>query len=647
MKKIFTLLLFLVVSSAIGLGAATTFYANTNKLKVSPLNFDDGASVSVTGKTCDPGANITINGKAYMSFKISANYEYTFTAPAGEKVKKMTIYAYENNTPIAGGYFEYIGDNEFGESRTLTADKNSTAKPDVFEAEFDEPQALVKFMCKVKQLCVVLEVEYAVVSGEMLTAPVVTYDNTSGEVSISAQEGASKICYTTDGSTPTDKSKEYTEPFTVEDGTVIKAIAVGDDVNYRTSEVSTETMLLAAGQIADIECSNFNGAFNLSCATPNVKIEYKVAADPDWIEYKLPVTFFNEGTIILYARATREGWTQSTSQFRVDVPPYVKGHDEILVGWGSFKEKGQGITSTKTLTGTIGDPKGAMGLCLSMTDAEFSASSTIGMDEYEEGESRTSIKGSSDKLITMTIPKGMTVTRIAFFNYLPTDATPENACWRVKYGEGEGEDAWVSSIDVPDESHDPTNPAARVFKFEDGVKDQLVFAHSGIQPVFSMVVYCVYDDVEVVHDQDEEEIHWVEDEELPVTLKPAKPHHEIWAKFVPFGAENAVSRAAVDVTNLTEFTKLEAVNDQGHCEIVIPAKTPGTLHYYSLDPTTLKQSDVKTLVFDDQTNISDIISDGSAAPAEYYNLQGQRVAEPAQGNLYIVKQGNKVSKIVL
>ena len=30
-------------------------------------------------------------------------------------------------------------------------------------------------------------------------------------------------------------------------------------------------------------------------------------------------------------------------------------------------------------------------------------------------------------------------------------------------------------------------------------------------------------------------------------------------------------------------------------------------------------------------------------PAEYYNMQGVRVAEPTTG-LYIVKQGNKVSK---
>ena len=33
------------------------------------------------------------------------------------------------------------------------------------------------------------------------------------------------------------------------------------------------------------------------------------------------------------------------------------------------------------------------------------------------------------------------------------------------------------------------------------------------------------------------------------------------------------------------------------------------------------------------------------APAEYYNVQGMRVANPGNG-LYIVKQGNKVGKVV-
>lgn len=59
----------------------------------------------------------------------------------------------------------------------------------------------------------------------------------STEVTISAAEGAT-IHYTTDGSTPTAESTEYTEALTLSATTTVKAVAVKDDL---TSEVASET----------------------------------------------------------------------------------------------------------------------------------------------------------------------------------------------------------------------------------------------------------------------------------------------------------------------------------------------------------------------------------------------------------------------
>ncbi len=47
-----------------------------------------------------------------------------------------------------------------------------------------------------------------------------------------------------------------------------------------------------------------------------------------------------------------------------------------------------------------------------------------------------------------------------------------------------------------------------------------------------------------------------------------------------------------------------------------------------------------------ETGITDIIS-GNDAPAVYYNLQGVQVANPTAGQIYIVKNGNKVSKQII
>lgn len=55
-----------------------------------------------------------------------------------------------------------------------------------------------------------------------------------------------------------------------------------------------------------------------------------------------------------------------------------------------------------------------------------------------------------------------------------------------------------------------------------------------------------------------------------------------------------------------------------------------------------------TITYGDGSNaVNDILSDDNDAPAVYYNLQGVRVANPTAGNLYIVRQGNKVSKAIV
>lgn len=51
------------------------------------------------------------------------------------------------------------------------------------------------------------------------------------------------------------------------------------------------------------------------------------------------------------------------------------------------------------------------------------------------------------------------------------------------------------------------------------------------------------------------------------------------------------------------------------------------------------------------TGIDDIANDNDkidfSAPYEVYNLQGQRVSAPSAGSLYIVRQGNKVEKVII
>ena len=85
-----------------------------------------------------------------------------------------------------------------------------------------------------------------------LAAPVVSPSSDSyGDdrlITLSAAEGAD-IYYTTDGSTPAEKSDKYKEPFEIDSSVIVKAIAVMDGA--RTSETAEESYVYPA--IPDVE----------------------------------------------------------------------------------------------------------------------------------------------------------------------------------------------------------------------------------------------------------------------------------------------------------------------------------------------------------------------------------------------------------
>ena len=100
----------------------------------------------------------------------------------------------------------------------------------------------------------------------------------------------------------------------------------------------------------------------------------------------------------------------------------------------------------------------------------------------------------------------------------------------------------------------------------------------------------------------------------------------------PDGADYSWTHAVVPLTGATvnETTKLIIRNTN-------EAWVDTTAHRFYLD-------NVKVLAAgsDDGSGVAEIITDVNA-PVEFFNLQGVRVANPEKG-IYIVKQGNKVSK---
>ena len=100
--------------------------------------------------------------------------------------------------------------------------------------------------------------------------------------------------------------------------------------------------------------------------------------------------------------------------------------------------------------------------------------------------------------------------------------------------------------------------------------------------------------------------------------------------------------------DITEWSTLKEVDGKSvinvpNCRYGLMAD-PKANYVWSTDEAMINMMK-STITFATSVGVEAILDNEVEAPAEYFNLQGIRVAEPANG-LYIVRQGSKVSKVV-
>ncbi len=334
-----------------------------------------------------------------------------------------------------------------------------------------------------------IHVKYTGSVKTQLTAPEISFNSSTGDVTIGSVTNAVKVTYTTNGSDPTASSTEYTGSFTANDGDVIKAIAIGDDVSYINSSIASQQILLTGIIIEAPVINQYNGTVVITCASPNATVEYSTDGGSNWTTYSRAFTLTANTDI--KARASRESCTTSdvTEATITAVAANLKSKTLVL-GYGAFEGSG------KVLTGKTTDI--ANGYTLTMvTDQDKSWSGRNKITISEISEERTTFCGSNGVQCQLDMPAGVKATQLRLYSYVNSATSTTNCAWKEVNGENlNGTLSTVPMGAFSDVADYQTNPDVRVFPL-DNVEGSITFTNGGLQTCFVMVLDIIEPDVVV------------------------------------------------------------------------------------------------------------------------------------------------------
>lgn len=324
-----------------------------------------------------------------------------------------------------------------------------------------------------------VKVEYTGTVIPQLGTPAITFDATTGAVTITPAATGDNVYYTTDGTTPTASSTKYTAPFNVTDGTTVNAIAIGDGTTSSDSKVATQLVLLSGITIATPTISTYNGTVGISCTSPSSTIEYSTDGGTTYTTYVRPFTLAADATV--KARASRTGCT--TSEVASEAITTVQKNANaktIYFGYESFGAPAKVDGGYSTLTGKTGTDAEGYTLVLS-GNANKDWSSGNNAINYDATNSLSSIKLSNGAQNKMTLPAGVKATRVTFYSYVNAGTSTTNCYW--KEIAGTNIDANVPMGAFTDVTDFATNPDVRVFPLND-VTGSFTFNNAGTQFCF-------------------------------------------------------------------------------------------------------------------------------------------------------------------
>lgn len=353
-------------------------------------------TVNNTGNNNNAKYWCTFNGVKYNCGMKMNKGTISFTSTSSAKLTIVQAYdGKEGATKKEPGYNPILDGTE------ITKDKFSTTNCEGCRFVEIDIKAGSHVITSTKEIGIAyVQVEYTGSSMTQLTEPTIDFNNETGFVTISQTE-KKDVYYTTDGTDPsTDNGTKYVSAFTVEDGTTVKAIAIGDGTTTINSKVASYYALLKTVTIQKPVITSVNGTVAISCATPGTTFKYSVNGGEQQ-DYSYPFTLTEDG--IVKAQALRDNCTtvesdevsvttvksNSNKQIVLDMSKFVEDQKPTIVG----KDEAEGIT-------------------MSMSSDYQTMSKAVTLN----GTALNAIKLSAGKVNTLTLPEGMKADRITFYS---------------------------------------------------------------------------------------------------------------------------------------------------------------------------------------------------------------------------------------
>lgn len=324
-----------------------------------------------------------------------------------------------------------------------------------------------------------VKVEYTGSQMTQLTAPAVTFNADNGLVTISQKE-SKDVYYTIDGTAPTaDKGTKYTEPFTVADGTTVRAIAPGDGTTTINSAEGTAYVLLNNVTIEKPVITSVNGTVAINCATPATTFKYSLDGGKTYADYTRPFTLI-EMTKVL-AKASRTGCTdvESDEYSVMSVLEKTEGAKTVIIKADNLAETQTAGDKTNNIwSGKAGGQAEGYSLECLTPNKSYAKLDQVTVDGNQYPTIRCS-NGATNKL---TLPAGVHVTRMTLYSYSTANqASARLSGWADVNGAQEYKSIPMGAFsDVADCL---TNPDVRVYNI-DPTATEIQFTNTGEQLAF-------------------------------------------------------------------------------------------------------------------------------------------------------------------